>query len=111
MNEERIRTVVRERYGKIAKEQSSCCGPSVPCCCGSESIKIISKNIGYSDDELNAVPQSANLGLGCGNPIALASLKPGEIVVDLGSGAGFDCFLAAQKVGPTGWGIGVDMAP
>ncbi|MDZ7402387.1 MAG: arsenite methyltransferase [candidate division KSB1 bacterium] len=111
MNEERIRTVVRERYGKIAKEQSSCCGPSVPCCCGSESIKIISKNIGYSDDELNAVPQSANLGLGCGNPIALASLKPGEIVVDLGSGAGFDCFLAAQKVGPTGWVIGVDMTP
>lgn len=109
MNKEDIRTVVRDRYGKIAKEQSSCCGPSLPCCCGSDTIRIISKNIGYSDDELNAVPKGANLGLGCGNPIALASLTPGEIVVDLGSGAGFDCFLAAQMVGPTGRVIGVDM--
>ncbi|MDZ7377071.1 MAG: arsenite methyltransferase [candidate division KSB1 bacterium] len=111
MKEENIRKVVRERYGKIAKEQSSCCGPSVSCCCGGDTISIISKNIGYSDDELNAVPEGANLGLGCGNPIALASLVPGEIVVDLGSGAGFDCFLAAQKVGPTGRVIGVDMTP
>lgn len=111
MKEESIRKVVRDRYGKIAKEQSSCCGPNVSSCCGGDTISIISKNIGYSDDELNAVPEGANLGLGCGNPIALASLRPGEIVVDLGSGAGFDCFLAAQKVGAEGKVIGVDMTP
>jgi SAM-dependent methyltransferase len=71
----------------------------------------ISKNIGYTEEELEAVPEGANLGLGCGNPVALASLKEGEIVLDLGAGAGFDCFLAASKVGDRGRVIGVDMTP
>ncbi len=110
MKNEHVKKAVRERYGKIAQEQSSCCGPSIPCCCG-DTANIVSKNIGYSDEELNAVPEGANLGLGCGNPIALASLTPGEVVLDLGSGAGFDCFLAAPKVGNMGKVIGVDMTP
>lgn len=75
------------------------------------SAETLSKNIGYTDEDLKAVPEGANLGLGCGNPIALASLKKGEIVLDLGSGAGFDCFLASPRVGPTGKVIGVDMTP
>ena len=109
MKSDEIKNIVRAKYGKIASEQSSCCQPAAPCCCGGDNASKISKFIGYSDDELTAVPEGANLGLGCGNPIALASLKPGEIVLDLGSGAGFDCFLAAQKVGDTGKVIGVDM--
>jgi ubiquinone/menaquinone biosynthesis C-methylase UbiE len=109
MKEADVKKVVREKYGTIAIQQSSCCQPNSSCCCGGDAAITISKFIGYSDDELSAVPNGANLGLGCGNPIALASLKPGEIVLDLGSGAGFDCFLAAQKVGATGKVIGVDM--
>ncbi|HEX9975027.1 MAG TPA: arsenite methyltransferase [bacterium] len=109
MKQEDIKKVVREKYGKIASEQSSCCQPVASCCCGGGIAGVISKSIGYSDEELTAVPDGSNLGLGCGNPLALASLKPGEIVLDLGSGAGFDCFLAAQKVGDTGKVIGVDM--
>ncbi|HEX9973929.1 MAG TPA: arsenite methyltransferase [bacterium] len=109
MKQEDIKKVVREKYGKIASEQSSCCQPVASCCCGGDIASVISKSIGYSDEELTAVPDGSNLGLGCGNPQALASLKPGEIVLDLGSGAGFDCFLAAQKVGDTGKVIGVDM--
>ena len=109
MKQEDIKKVVREKYGKIASEQSSCCQPVASCCCGGDIASVISKSIGYSDAELTAVPDGSNLGLGCGNPLALASLKPGEIVLDLGSGAGFDCFLAAQKVGDTGKVIGVDM--
>lgn len=109
MKEVDVKKVVREKYGNIASQQSSCCQPNSSCCCGGDAAIMISKFIGYSDDELAAVPDGANLGLGCGNPIALASLKPGEIVLDLGSGAGFDCFLAAQKVGATGKVIGVDM--
>ncbi|MCI0494788.1 arsenite methyltransferase [candidate division KSB1 bacterium] len=109
MKQDEIKNIVREKYGKIASQQSSCCQPAASCCCGGDDASNISKFIGYSNDDLAAVPEGANLGLGCGNPIALASLKPGEIVLDLGSGAGFDCFLAAQKVGDTGKVIGVDM--
>ena len=109
MKEEEIKKVVREGYAQIARQQSSCCGPASTC--GSDYAETASKQIGYSDEELGAVPEGANLGLGCGNPVALASLKEGEVVVDLGSGAGFDCFLAAQRVGPGGKVIGVDMTP
>ena len=109
MEKEEIGKIVRERYGNIAKQGSSCCGPAKPCCGSTDLAQNISRNIGYTEEELNAVPEGANLGLGCGNPIALASLKEGEVVLDLGSGAGFDCFLAANQVGSTGKVIGVDM--
>ena len=109
MEKEEIGKAVRERYGNIAKQGSSCCGPAKSCCGSTDLVQDISKNIGYSQEELNAVPEGANLGLGCGNPVALASLKEGEVVLDLGSGAGFDCFLAANQVGKTGKVIGVDM--
>jgi SAM-dependent methyltransferase len=102
-----VREQVRETYGKIAREGGGCCAASVPCCPPGEA----SKNLGYSDAELAAVPEGANLGLGCGNPQAIAALKPGETVLDLGSGGGFDSFLAADQVGPTGRVIGVDMTP
>ncbi len=104
MKDEKITKSVRERYARIAKRKGSCCG-------GKGSAKHISKNIGYTEDDLKAVPEGANLGLGCGNPVALASLKEGETVLDLGSGAGFDCFLAGQRVGKKGRVIGVDMTP
>lgn len=111
MKKEEVKKMVREGYSKIAKQQSSsCCCPSTNSCCGgTDSAQNISKNIGYSEEEMKLVPEGANLGLGCGNPIALAALKAGETVLDLGSGAGFDCFLAAQKVGGSGKVIGVDM--
>jgi len=110
MNNEEIRKAVRENYGKIALQDSSCCNTSTSPRCGCGSIPdTVSKAIGYSDEELSAVPEGANLGLGCGNPTALASLKGGEVVLDLGSGAGFDCFLAADRVGESGKVIGVDM--
>jgi ubiquinone/menaquinone biosynthesis C-methylase UbiE len=110
MKDEEIRKAVREGYSKIALQENSCCGPANTCGCGCGSPpETVSKAIGYSDEELNAVPEGANLGLGCGNPTALASLKEGEEVLDLGSGAGFDCFLAADKVGESGRVIGVDM--
>ena len=111
MKEEEIRKAVREGYGKIAEKRSSCCGPATSCCGDQDFARDASKRIGYSEEELKVVPEGANLGLGCGNPVALASLKPGEIVVDLGSGAGFDCFLAANQVGKSGKVIGVDMTP
>jgi len=111
MNEEKIKKVVKEGYAKIVKQDSSCCAP-VNSCCGSTNLaQDISKKIGYTEEELKAVPEGANLGLGCGNPIALASLREGETVLDLGSGAGFDCFLAADRVGKNGKVIGVDMTP
>ncbi len=110
MKEEEIKKVVREGYAKIAKRQSSCCAPVTPCC-GTDRAEDISRMIGYGDEELASVPEGANLGLGCGNPVALASLKEGETVLDLGSGAGFDCLLAANKVGRKGKVIGVDMTP
>jgi arsenite methyltransferase len=99
------REAVRERYGQIAAGGSSCC-------CGSLDRKTgddQSLKLGYTEEDLASVPEGANLGLGCGNPQAIAALKPGEVVVDLGAGAGFDCFLAARAVGPTGRVIGVDM--
>lgn len=102
--EEEIRKSVRENYARIARESKSCC-------CQSTQAEDISKSIGYSDEELESVPEDANLGLGCGNPVALASLKEGEIVLDLGAGAGFDVFLAANRVGNSGRVIGVDMTP
>lgn len=110
MKDEKIRKIVQEGYAKIAKKETSCCdATSTSCCCPTPSIDEISKKIGYSEEDINSVPEGANLGLGCGNPIALASLKKGETVLDLGSGAGFDCFLAANRVGKYGKVIGVDM--
>jgi ubiquinone/menaquinone biosynthesis C-methylase UbiE len=111
MDKEEIRKVVREGYAKIAKQNSSCCAPVKSCCGSTDLARDISRNIGYTEEELKAVPEGANLGLGCGNPVALASLKEGETVLDLGSGAGFDCFLAATRVGDKGRVIGVDMTP
>jgi len=111
MDKKNIRKTVRERYAKTVTTGSSCCGDHGTSCCGGNGAEIMSKEIGYSKDDLQSVPDGANLGLGCGNPIALASLKKGETVVDLGSGAGFDCFLAANNVGETGKVIGVDMTP
>jgi arsenite methyltransferase len=98
-----IKKAFKEAYGKRVKTRSSYCGAS------NEDIEKISKTIGYTQAEIEAVPEGSNLGLGCGNPVAIASLKAGETVLDLGSGAGFDCFLAAQRVGKNGKVIGVDM--
>jgi SAM-dependent methyltransferase len=111
MKNTEIKRVVRRGYARIAKQGGSCCAPSASCCGNPASATTISKAIGYSDAELGAVPDGANLGLGCGNPVAIASLKEGETVLDLGSGAGFDCFLAANAVGEKGGVIGVDMTP
>lgn len=111
MKKEEIKKVVREGYAQIARQGSSCCAPASSCCGGGSLARTLSKNVGYTEEELKAVPDGANLGLGCGNPVALASLKEGETVLDLGSGAGFDCFLAANKVGEKGRVIGVDMTP
>ncbi len=111
MKEAKIKRVVREGYAKIAKQSSSCCAPVTSCCGSTDLAQGISKSIGYTEEELEAVPEGANLGLGCGNPVALASLRKGETVLDLGSGAGFDCFLVANRVGETGKVIGVDMTP
>jgi arsenite methyltransferase len=111
MKEEEIKKYVRDRYARAANQGSSCCQPASSCCGGGRETEIISKSIGYTDQDLKTVPAGANLGLGCGNPIALASLRQGETVLDLGSGAGFDCFLAARQVGESGKVIGVDMTP
>jgi arsenite methyltransferase len=111
MKDTEIRKSVREGYAKIAKEGGSCCNQDSTCCRDTRSACDISQSIGYSEEELAAAPEGANLGLGCGNPLALASLKEGETVLDLGSGAGFDCFLAAGQVGKSGRVIGVDMTP
>jgi arsenite methyltransferase len=107
MKEQSIKEHVKKRYGKIAETEVSCCPPSS--CCGAPDPGELSRSLGYSEADQDSVPEGSDLGLGCGNPTALASLKPGETVLDLGSGAGFDCFLAARKVGPTGRVIGVDM--
>lgn len=111
MKEAEIKKKVREGYAQIAKKESSCCASVSPCCGSADLTQTISKNIGYTDEELRSIPEGANLGLGCGNPVALASLAEGETVLDLGSGAGFDCFLAANRVGKEGRVIGVDMTP
>ncbi|MFO7708202.1 MAG: arsenite methyltransferase [Desulfobacterales bacterium] len=111
MEKEAIRKKVREGYGRVARENRSCCGAGSSCCGSSTSIQTIGEMIGYSKEEMGQVPEGANLGLGCGNPVALAGLKEGQTVLDLGSGAGFDCFLAARAVGESGRVIGVDMTP
>jgi len=131
LEKEQVRESVRDTYGKVAiagvsasgaSQDTSCCGPpdksleTIPgssCGCGEPgfSAKQMSTTMGYSKEDMDSVPEGANMGLGCGNPVALASLKPGETVVDLGSGGGFDCFLAAKEVGKTGRVIGVDMTP
>lgn len=103
-----IKKAVKKGYAAIAKNDGSCCF-SESCCGSSYQAQKISKSVGYSDEEIGAVPDGANLGLGCGNPVAIASLKEGEVVLDLGSGAGFDAFLAAKKVGKKGMVIGIDM--
>jgi SAM-dependent methyltransferase len=109
---EAVRQTIREGYGKIAVSGGSCCGPA-PTCCGATpaGAKDLAQHIGYSSEELAALPEGANLGLSCGNPNALAALQPGEVVLDLGAGGGFDVFIAGKKVGPTGRAIGVDMTP
>jgi SAM-dependent methyltransferase len=110
-NKHDIRSVVRKSYGKIATSkvnEGCCCNNSIEI---SNSAKVISNKIGYSSEEILNVPEGANMGLGCGNPQLFSGIKEDEIVIDLGSGAGFDCFLASKKVGPKGYVIGVDMTP
>jgi len=109
MKDKNIKEIVKKGYAKIAKQESSCCGPANSCCGSHDTSETISRKIGYSEEEIKAAPEGANLGLGCGNPLAHASLKEGETVLDLGSGAGFDCFLAAHRVGKNGRVIGIDM--
>jgi len=108
-----VKERVRARYGSIAEtsDTNDCCTPATSCCGPStaSTAEGKSRQMGYSEAELAAVPEGANLGLGCGNPQAIAALQPGEVVIDLGSGAGFDCFLAGQQVGTEGRVIGVDM--
>jgi arsenite methyltransferase len=101
---EKIRQTVRKGYTDIAQGKS-------PCCCGSPSPDKLAKAIGYTTEELDIPPEGANMGLSCGNPTAIAGLKAGDVVLDLGSGGGFDVFIAAKKVGPIGNAIGVDMTP
>ncbi len=108
-NPDIIRQTVRDLYGAIAREGSSCCAPS--CCTPGATATPEGQLLGYSAEDEAVVPAGSNLGLGCGNPQAIASLQPGETVLDLGSGAGFDCFLAARAVGQAGHVIGVDMTP
>jgi arsenite methyltransferase len=103
--EKRIKNYVKSRYGYIAKKGKTCCS------CNGVSAMEQARAIGYSREELKKIPQSALMGLGCGNPAGLATLKPGETVLDLGSGGGVDVFLAANRVGEEGWVIGVDMTP
>jgi arsenite methyltransferase len=109
MKDNEIRQIVRKSYARTAK-RTSCCGAQPEqeskCCTDAKS-----KDMGYNAEELESVPEGSNLGLGCGNPVAIASLKTGDTVLDLGAGGGFDCFLAAKKVGPDGKVIGVDMTP
>ena len=99
-----IRNTVRNGYADIARDKGSCC-------CGGAAPDKLAEAIGYSNEELNSLPQGANMGLSCGNPTAIADLKPGQVVLDLGSGGGFDVFIAARKVGSKGKSIGVDMTP
>ncbi len=109
-DEHEIRKQVRKSYAKVVEGSSGCsCGPNSSCCGGATTAEQISAKVGYSAEEMGAVPEGANLGLGCGNPLAHAAIHEGDTVLDLGSGAGFDCFLAARKVGKTGRVIGVDM--
>ncbi len=109
-NVDTIRAKVRDGYGAIARQGGSCCGPAKSCC-GTGNADALAAGVGYAADDLASLPEGANMGLSCGNPTAMAALKPGEVVLDLGSGGGFDVFIAAQKVGPEGRAIGVDMTP
>ena len=119
MEGKKIKKIVRDAYAKIASQgdsssaptekESSCCSTDSSCCGSTELAQDISKKIGYTEKEIKTVPEGANLGLGCGNPVALASLREGETVIYGGSGAGFYCFLAADKVGKSGMVIGIDM--
>lgn len=113
LTNDNIRKAVRERYGKVAESDNSGCGCSTTSCCADSAsdAKAASMELGYSSTDVNQVPDGANMGLGCGNPKAIASLKPGETVLDLGSGGGFDCFLAVNEVGESGTVIGIDMTP
>lgn len=107
---EEIKKTVQKVYSRIAEQGTLCCAPQS--CCGSVvTADSLSRGIGYSDRELQAVPEGANIGLGCGNPLAFAEIKKGDVVLDLGSGAGIDCFLAASRTGAEGRVIGVDMTP
>jgi SAM-dependent methyltransferase len=108
-----LRQLVREGYAKIAQDTAAgCCPPGVSCCGSApQDADKLARELGYSVEELKALPDGANMGLSCGNPAALAALKPGETVLDLGSGGGFDIFIAGRKVGATGRAIGVDMTP
>ena len=115
LDNDEIRQVIREKYGRAASVTTSCCAcsPSSSCCDGGDvpTLEDITVVLGYSKEQMSAAPGGSNMGLGCGNPHAIASLAEGETVLDLGSGGGFDCFLAAQAVGETGRVIGVDMTP
>jgi len=112
-NKEEIRDFIRKNYTEVAQKGSEggCCGGGCSCGCAPLDISEASMKIGYSQSDLSNVPPESNMGLGCGNPIAIAALKEGEVVLDLGSGGGFDCFLARRQVGETGYVIGVDMTP
>jgi len=112
-NEQAVRELVRSGYAKIAQETSAgCCGQGVSCCGSApQDADKLAKELGYTKEELQALPEGANMGLSCGNPAALAALRPGEVVLDLGSGGGFDVFIAGRKVGASGRAIGVDMTP
>ena len=111
--EQKIHELVREGYAKIAQDTSAgCCGPGVSCCGSApQDADLLARELGYSIEELKSLPGGANMGLSCGNPAALAALKEGEVVLDLGSGGGFDVFIAGRKVGSRGRAIGVDMTP
>ena len=111
--EQKVHQLVREGYAKIAQDTSAgCCGPGVSCCGSApQDADKLASQLGYSVEELKSLPDGANMGLSCGNPAALAALKPSEVVLDLGSGGGFDVFIAGRKVGATGHAIGVDMTP
>jgi len=116
IHNDELRKTVRDAYAQVANADSAgeCCGIEASCCGTSDDAAIntlISTRLGYSQSDLEAVPSGADMGLGCGNPKAIAALQVGETVVDLGSGGGFDCFLAAKEVGSTGQVIGVDMTP
>ena len=108
---ESVRQTVREGYANIAQLNIPQCGSGASCCGGASAstIEQMTRHIGYTPEELHALPEGANMGLSCGNPNALAALQPGEVVLDLGSGGGFDVFVAGRKVGPAGRAIGVDM--
>ncbi len=112
LNEDQVRQAVRNVYGDVARSGGAGCGCGSSCCDGpTPTAETMSQKLGYSADDVGSVPEGANMGLGCGNPQAIAALQRGEDVLDLGSGGGFDAFLAARKVGDTGSVIGVDMTP